>query len=75
MAFTYNDKIYLNRSRNEYIYLIERSVLMLCAKADDNLRDELGITPFTFSELMKFIKLNLKRNVNTIILDESEIKK
>ncbi|UPW41013.1 hypothetical protein [Sigmofec virus UA08Rod_5746] len=70
----YSDKIYLNRSRSDYIRLLKFACAHFCSNVCDDVRDDLCVTPFTYSELMKFIRLNLERNLNSLILDESEIK-
>lgn len=52
-------EIYLNRSAQEYIDILVAASIMFCARAPGDQQEEYGITPFTCSELLKFIDKNL----------------
>lgn len=71
-----SDKIYLTRKPSYYVKFIKVALSWYCTYLSKNCdyAETMEFTPIVFYECMKFIKLNLEKNVN-LILDESEIKK
>lgn len=64
-----NDSIYLNRDCKNYCLLLKRAVIMFCSRASDDVMLEYNITPFTCSEILKFLRLleSMSTNIDFVI--------